>query len=237
MQEEKKFLNTTLGERHSFRFRWGIDSYNKSDRRFAVVLTISQANYTPIVERDKYTLNNYPEIVSMLNTVGITPTKDMFQIRIPFEKNDTAQTVISRILTITSTLLSGGITQARTQGLGFVPDLSYATAYLEYTMSDENLSTYNILLAMCNGDRDKLSASLSNILAKSDIIFNPEEDTDLNFIIQRNEARMDNIQKNLEILNKMVHGSSSDKSSKVESTETYSSEDSKDYSKFQCNWI
>ena len=236
-EQEKKFLNTTLGEQHSFRFRWGIDSYNKADRRFALILTISQTNYTSIDKRDSYTLNNYPEILAILSEVGLKPRIGVFQIRIPFEKSDSRKTILNRILEINKALSTNGIAHSNTSGIGFVPDLTYAAKYLEYTISDEDINIKDILLAMCGGDRNRFTNSLSDILAKSESKFNPEEDTNLDFIIQRNELRMNNICKNLEKLNRMVSNSNSDKSSEVESTETYSSDNSENYSSFQCNWI
>lgn len=233
------------------RYAWIVEPYKKDEPQFTLALHVMPVR----VLGDGETYRDFPEITEVINSqiingTNITENEDSSSMKIVFDKSATDKTIADTITNATSILEDAGVTFTGVILLykGF-PDLTYGQAYLEHTTSVEELTIMELVKLMSNNNTFTIERLAAETPLSSNQKFDPALDTDLNYVddiiageINKINERLERSNKCLDALIDCLHKSQAviqafEQEAVRRSTETYSSENSSEYSDFQSNWI
>ena len=244
--EIKEFENTHSNTKDTLRFAWLFVPYNASDRKFKLALHILPVK---IVE-PTFSYKQYPEVDKFVNE-NILPkypckvAESYSGLEFSFDKSHNDKAIADTICQVQGKLEEFGILHSGiVMAYKGVPDLTYGQAYLEYTTSATSTNILGIIDLLSAGDEVAIRKASQDVPVTSEQKFDPEKDTDMSLadtVIFKKITELTNRLRFVNDVTSVIEKAFKDvKESAIPLNtpkETYSSENSDEYSDFQSHWI
>lgn len=233
------FENPKTGEKSTMRYIWRAMPYEKKVNKFGIMLQIVPTILTGL---NDYT--DYPKVHKFveekLKPLGFEERRSLYSAVVLWFDKSYNDVIIKNKIGETIKLLNeiGLVFSGNVDMLHGFPDLTYGQKYLEHTTSVEFITILDLVKLLSNNDTNVVETFKKEFNTHSSTIFRPDIDTDTSYLSNYLNEKIKKLENKIKEFSKTTEELFGKKHKFIyKNKETYSTEDSSDYSAFQGHWI